>query len=116
MIQLKNVERSYKTAAGQSWVLRRINLDIKEGEFITIMGPSGGGKTTLVKVMLGLLEPTSGDVLVDGLPLSTVGARAFREQVAAASGDQTRSAAPGCRGGCRRGRAGRGRFGSAELS
>jgi ATP-binding cassette subfamily B protein RaxB len=47
------------------------------------MGPSGGGKTTLVKIMLGLLEPTSGEVLVDGVPLSTVGARAYREQVGA---------------------------------
>ena len=55
MIQLKNIERSYKTAAGQTWVLRRINLDIKEGEFITIMGPSGAGKSSLLNV-LALLD------------------------------------------------------------
>jgi putative ABC transport system ATP-binding protein len=55
MIQLRNVERSYKTAAGQTWVLRRINLDIKEGEFITIMGPSGAGKSSLLNV-LALLD------------------------------------------------------------
>ena len=55
MIQLKNVERSYKTAAGQTWVLRRINLEIKEGEFITIMGPSGAGKSSLLNV-LALLD------------------------------------------------------------
>jgi ATP-binding cassette subfamily B protein RaxB len=48
-----------------------------------MMGPSGGGKTTLVKIMLGLLEPTSGEVLVDGIPLSTIGAQAYREQVGA---------------------------------
>jgi ATP-binding cassette subfamily B protein RaxB len=60
-----------------------INLVIEPGEFVTIMGPSGGDKTTLVKVMLGLLEPTSGEVLIDGVPLPTIGARAFREQVAA---------------------------------
>ena len=40
---LKSLDRSYKTPAGQTWVLRRINLDIREGEFITIMGPSGAG-------------------------------------------------------------------------
>ena len=40
---------------------------------MTIMGPSGGGKTTLVKIMLGLLEPTSGEVLIDGIPLATIG-------------------------------------------
>jgi ATP-binding cassette, subfamily B, bacterial CvaB/MchF/RaxB len=51
------------------------------------MGPSGGGKTTMVKLMLGLLEPTSGEILVDGIPLSAVGARNLREQVAAVMQD-----------------------------
>ena len=55
MIQLRNIERSYKTGAGQTWVLRRINLDINEGEFITIMGPSGAGKSSLLNV-LALLD------------------------------------------------------------
>jgi putative ABC transport system ATP-binding protein len=55
MIQLKNVERSYKTPAGQTWVLRRINLEIREGEFITVMGPSGAGKSSLLNV-LALLD------------------------------------------------------------
>src|SRR5207302_1541593 len=55
MIQLKNLERSYKTRAGQFWVLRRINLEIREGEFITIMGPSGAGKSSLLNV-LALLD------------------------------------------------------------
>ena len=55
MIQLKNIERSYKTGAGQTWVLRRVNLDIQEGEFLTIMGPSGAGKSSLLNV-LALLD------------------------------------------------------------
>jgi putative ABC transport system ATP-binding protein len=55
MIQLRNIERSYKTGAGQTWVLRRINLDIREGEFLTIMGPSGAGKSSLLNV-LALLD------------------------------------------------------------
>src|SRR5512146_296187 len=54
-IQLKNVDRSYKTAAGQTWVLRKINLEIKPGEFLTIMGPSGAGKSSLLNV-LALLD------------------------------------------------------------
>lgn len=54
-IQLKNVDRAYKTAAGQSWVLRKINLVIKPGEFLTIMGPSGAGKSSLLNV-LALLD------------------------------------------------------------
>ena len=55
MIRLDNIERSYKTGAGQTWVLRRINLEVKEGEFITIMGPSGAGKSSLLHV-LALLD------------------------------------------------------------
>jgi putative ABC transport system ATP-binding protein len=55
MIRLANVERAYKTAAGVNYVLRRINLEIKEGEFITVMGPSGAGKSTLLSI-LGMLD------------------------------------------------------------
>ena len=55
MIRLANVERAYKTAAGVNYVLRRVNLEIKEGEFITVMGPSGAGKSTLLSI-LGMLD------------------------------------------------------------
>ncbi len=55
MIRLKNIERSYKTGAGQTWVLRRIDLKIEPGEFVTIMGPSGAGKSSLLNV-LALLD------------------------------------------------------------
>jgi putative ABC transport system ATP-binding protein len=55
MIHLKNIERSYKSGAGQTWVLRRVALDIQEGEFLTIMGPSGAGKSSLLNV-LALLD------------------------------------------------------------
>src|SRR6202046_726974 len=55
MISLENIERSYKTGAGQTWVLRRIRLKIEAGEFITIMGPSGAGKSSLLNV-LALLD------------------------------------------------------------
>ena len=61
MIQLKNVERSYKTAAGQTWVLRRVNLEIKEGEFITIMGPSGAGKSSLLNALALLDDQWAGE-------------------------------------------------------
>lgn len=61
MIQLKNLERSYKSPAGQTWVLRRINLDIREGEFITIMGPSGAGKSSLLNVLALLDDQWAGE-------------------------------------------------------
>ena len=55
MIKLHNVEKSYEVGAGRTWVLRRIDLEIKEGEFLTIMGPSGAGKSTLLAI-LGMLD------------------------------------------------------------
>jgi putative ABC transport system ATP-binding protein len=51
MIQLRNLEKCFKTKAGFTYVLRQINLDIAEGEFITIMGPSGAGKSTLLGIL-----------------------------------------------------------------
>jgi putative ABC transport system ATP-binding protein len=51
MIQLRNLEKCYRTKAGFTYVLRQINLDIAEGEFVTIMGPSGAGKSTLLNIL-----------------------------------------------------------------
>jgi putative ABC transport system ATP-binding protein len=51
MIDLRNVEKSYGSGAGQTWVLRRINLQIRAGEFVSIMGPSGAGKSTLLHIL-----------------------------------------------------------------
>src|SRR5246127_758569 len=61
MIQLKNLERSYKSPAGQFFVLRRVNLEIKEGEFITILGPSGAGKSSLLNVLALLDDAWAGE-------------------------------------------------------
>ena len=55
MIQLRNLEKFYDTRAGRTYVLRRINLDIKQGEFVTVMGPSGAGKSTILAI-LGMLD------------------------------------------------------------
>jgi putative ABC transport system ATP-binding protein len=55
MIKLRNVEKSYKSGAGETFVLRRISTDIDKGDFVTIMGPSGAGKSTLLAI-LGMLD------------------------------------------------------------
>src|SRR5664279_2110307 len=61
MIELKSVERSYKTVHTETWVLRRISLTISEGEFITVMGPSGAGKSSLLNVLALLDDQWEGE-------------------------------------------------------
>src|ERR1700678_907458 len=61
MIELKNVERSYKTGHTETWVLRRLSLTIREGEFVTVMGPSGAGKSSLLNVLAMLDDQWKGD-------------------------------------------------------
>jgi putative ABC transport system ATP-binding protein len=56
MIRLRNLEKSYPSPhGGGTYVLRRINVEVQEGEFVTVMGPSGSGKTTLLSI-LGMLD------------------------------------------------------------
>src|SRR5271163_3547846 len=61
MIELKKMERSYKTGHTETWVLRRINLTIREGEFLTVMGPSGAGKSSLLNVLAMLDDQWKGE-------------------------------------------------------
>ncbi|MBI1357859.1 MAG: ATP-binding cassette domain-containing protein [Acidobacteria bacterium] len=55
MIQLRDLTKSYRAGFGQTFVLRQVNLDVQEGEFVTIMGPSGAGKSTILAI-LGMLD------------------------------------------------------------
>jgi putative ABC transport system ATP-binding protein len=69
MIKLNNVEKVYETAAGKFFVLRRVNLEIRQGEFVTIMGPSGAGKSTLLSI-LGMLDAAwTGEYWLHGEPV-----------------------------------------------
>ena len=61
MLKLSNIERHYKAGLQKTWVLRDINLEVNEGEFVTIMGPSGSGKTTLMNIIGMLDQPSSGE-------------------------------------------------------
>ncbi|MEI7583770.1 ABC transporter ATP-binding protein [Runella sp.] len=63
MIQLKGVSKYYPAGFGKTYVLRNINLDINEGEFVSIMGPSGSGKSTLLHILGLLEEPSEGEYL-----------------------------------------------------
>jgi len=65
MIQLKNIEKVYRTDTVETLALSSISLDIAKGEFLSVMGPSGCGKSTLLNIM-GLLDaPTKGDIKID---------------------------------------------------
>jgi len=64
-------------------VLDGVNLRIAPGEHVAITGSSGGGKSTLVRILLGLVDPDEGEMLVDGVPLAKYGRRAYRENVGA---------------------------------
>lgn len=66
IINLLNISKQYGTKENGVHALRNINLSVKEGEFISIMGKSGCGKTTLLKVMGTLIQPDEGDYLLDG--------------------------------------------------
>lgn len=61
-IEFKNIKKVY----GNKVVLERFNFSVAKGEFVTIIGSSGCGKTTVLKMINGLIEPTSGDIFVDG--------------------------------------------------
>lgn len=63
MIQLKNIDKFYESRFQRTFILKGINLEVKPGEFITIMGPSGAGKSTLLNIIGLLDEPSAGEYL-----------------------------------------------------
>lgn len=78
-VTLKDIH--YRYADNTPEVLSGINLRIDAGESVAVVGSSGCGKTTLLKIMTGLFEPSSGDVLLDGTPLKAYGLKRFRKQI-----------------------------------
>ncbi|ROP59605.1 colicin V processing peptidase [Enterobacter sp. BIGb0383] len=71
----------FRYAETEPWVINGINLTIKAGESVAIVGPSGQGKTTLAKIILGLLHPDEGSILVDGHEIARTGLQHHREQI-----------------------------------
>lgn len=77
-IRLQDVCFSYNQ---QDWVLNRVSLTIQAGEKVAVVGASGGGKTTLVHVLLGLYVPQSGNIYFDNIPITKIGMDVVREHV-----------------------------------
>ena len=66
IIELRDVQKSYMSAAGEFRALRGINLQINAGEFVSVIGKSGSGKSTLLNMVTGIDRPTAGEVFVNG--------------------------------------------------
>lgn len=79
------IEVSFKYPNRNEYALDNINLSIRKGEKIAVIGENGSGKTTLSKIILGVYEPESGDVFIDGISLSKIDKRSFNKKVAIVS-------------------------------
>jgi NitT/TauT family transport system ATP-binding protein len=70
-LHIQDVQHMYLTTKSATTALEHINLSIEEGEFVSFLGPSGCGKTTLLSIIAGLIEPSSGSVTIDGENIGT---------------------------------------------
>lgn len=86
-IELRNV--SYRYSENDHYILKDLSLTIEPGSSVAIVGQSGCGKTTLLKIMMGLLQPTSGTVLIDGVNVQHLGLRNYRMATASVMQDDT---------------------------
>jgi ATP-binding cassette, subfamily B, bacterial CvaB/MchF/RaxB len=78
---------SFRYATHEPVVFKDVSFDVEPGEFVAIIGPSGGGKTTLMKVLLGLLDPTEGEVKIENVGLKNFGLRTYRHRIGAVMQD-----------------------------
>lgn len=69
-IEFRNVNLRYFTEKGEMLALKDINFSVRQGEFVSIVGQSGCGKSTLLSLLAGLMRPTEGEVLIDGIAVS----------------------------------------------
>ena len=75
MIELRDVVVAYDTRV----ILDSVNLTIKDGETLVILGGSGSGKSTLLRLIIGLQRPTSGQIIVDGVDITTLSEEEFNK-------------------------------------
>src|SRR5687768_5849388 len=72
-VQLQGISKSYGWGKGLTEVLTGVNLEVKRGEFVAIVGYSGAGKTTLMSIIAGLIQPDAGSVTLNGSPVKGPG-------------------------------------------
>jgi subfamily B ATP-binding cassette protein MsbA len=81
-IRFENVNFGYDP---EHQILKNFSLHVKQGELVALVGPSGGGKTTVVNLLLRFYEPTSGRILIDGIPLHRIPLQNLRQQISVVS-------------------------------
>jgi subfamily B ATP-binding cassette protein MsbA len=86
-IRFENLSFSYDQEEGRKDALRNVNLDIKSGEVIAFVGPSGGGKSTLVNLLPRFFKPKAGRILLDQVPIEEIMLADLRKQIAFVSQD-----------------------------
>lgn len=84
-VELHNV--SFRYAEGEPWILKGCSLRIEAGESVAVVGPSGCGKSTLAKIVLGLLQPTEGEVRFGGIDIRKLGLDSYRHWIGAVMQD-----------------------------
>lgn len=84
-LELRGVR--YRYGVGEPEVLQGVSLKISPGQMVALVGPSGGGKTTLMKIMMGLFQPTHGEILIGGRQLSSFDKRKARQVIGSVAQD-----------------------------
>lgn len=75
IIEVKNLSKAYKSKEGNIKALKSLSLEVRKGEIIGLLGPNGAGKTTAVKLIMGFLSPTEGDIFFQGKRLNVADPR-----------------------------------------
>lgn len=85
--RIELIDVGFRYSDSDPWVLRHVNLVIEPGDALAIVGPSGGGKTTLIKLILGVLAPVEGEIRYGGITVKQLGTRAYRSAFGAVMQD-----------------------------
>jgi len=80
ILEIENLSKSYSTHTKTTYAIRNLNLTVSRGEFVVVMGKSGSGKTTLLQLIGALIEPTEGEIRVDGQSLQEMSVEPYATQ------------------------------------
>src|SRR5215510_7997606 len=69
LIKVRNLVKTYKTPAGDFTAIKGLDVDVRPGEFVAIIGKSGSGKSTFINMLTGIDRPTLGEIMIGGAPI-----------------------------------------------